>query len=342
LAFKKLFVAFLSVKKYICAKFRMVFMNLRYIFLFFIYLMLQGCVSSSKYFEQVEENKLLNTELKSLKYLNEQNEKLKATLAEQNEKLYFCENKLADTEQKVKSMVQQNQILQQDQVKMNERNKALLEKAFDDKKALTDDLIAKQVVLNEKDKIIRKLELKLAGHQNGQSGEELNSASISTKYTTAKDSQFTHNIDTISDTRVQLTRNMELLASGEYTIEQKPSGLLAIVLNESLLFELNSIALSERGKNALLSLVRFLNSKNVKDVCVENIMVPGQENSPEMNIRAGRLLSVYQSFIEMGINPKQLVLSGQKPFEHEQSKLNDPVQPLQKIKIEFNPGQAKN
>ncbi len=320
----------------------MVFMNLRYIFLFFTYLMLQGCVSSSKYFQQVEENKLLNTELRSLKYLNGQNEKLKATIAEQNEKLYLCENKLEDTEQKVKSLIQQNQILQQDQAKMNERNKALLEKAFDDKRSLTDDLIAKQVVLNEKEKIIRKLELKLAGHQNVQSDEEFNSASISTNLATAKDSQLAYNSDTISDTRVQLTRNLELLASGEYTIEQTPSGLLAVVLNESLLFEVNSIALSEKGKNALLSLLRLLNSKNVKDVCVENIVVPGMENTPEMTIRTGRLLSVYQAFIEMGINPKQLVLSGQKPNETKQSKAYESSQSLQKIKIEFNPGQAKN
>ncbi|HAQ39223.1 MAG TPA: hypothetical protein DCQ58_12010 [Saprospirales bacterium] len=304
--------------------------------------MLQGCVSSSKYFQQVEENKLLNTELRSLKYLNGQNEKLKATIAEQNEKLYLCENKLEDTEQKVKSLIQQNQILQQDQAKMNERNKALLEKAFDDKRSLTDDLIAKQVVLNEKEKIIRKLELKLAGHQNVQSDEEFNSASISTNLATAKDSQLAYNSDTISDTRVQLTRNLELLASGEYTIEQTPSGLLAVVLNESLLFEVNSIALSEKGKNALLSLLRLLNSKNVKDVCVENIVVPGMENTPEMTIRTGRLLSVYQAFIEMGINPKQLVLSGQKPNETKQSKAYESSQSLQKIKIEFNPGQAKN
>jgi len=274
--------------------------------------------------------------------LNGQNEKLKATIAEQNEKLYLCENKLEDTEQKVKSLIQQNQILQQDQAKMNERNKALLEKAFDDKRSLTDDLIAKQVVLNEKEKIIRKLELKLAGHQNVQSDEEFNSASISTNLATAKDSQLAYNSDTISDTRVQLTRNLELLASGEYTIEQTPSGLLAVVLNESLLFEVNSIALSEKGKNALLSLLRLLNSKNVKDVCVENIVVPGMENTPEMTIRTGRLLSVYQAFIEMGINPKQLVLSGQKPNETKQSKAYESSQSLQKIKIEFNPGQAKN
>lgn len=315
----------------------MVFMNLKYIYLFLLFLLFNGCVSSSQYFRQVEENKLLSAEIRALKYLNEQNEKLKNTVSEQNEKLYLCENKLSDTEQKMKSLYQQNQNLQLDQEKMNERNKALLEKAFEDKKILTEELIAKQVLLNEKDKTIRRLEQRIAVLRNDTDApSDLLPEGTSVRKDADSDSIL------LVATRDQLIKNLGLLAPGEFLVEQKPGGTLAVMLFESLLFEPKSARLTEKGKNTLLSLIRLLNTRNIKDVCVEHMMDQEVTGETESDLSAGRLVTVYQAFRESGINTKQLVLPVQK--NKDQAAITPIHQPgaTQKIRIEFKPDQVKD
>jgi len=320
----------------------MAFMNPKYIVLIFSFLLLNGCVSSSKYFEQLEENKLLGAEIRALKYMSEQNEKLKVTVAEQSEKLYLCEDKLSESEQRVRNMVQQNQVQQQDHLKMNERNKALLEKAFEDKKTLTDELIARQVTINEKDKLIKRLEQKLGGAQNNgsQSSENKTALQSITLITLPSDSNIV--AASVSPSFDQLSKNLEVLAPGEFLIEQKSGGKMVVTLNESLLFDQNSTILSDKGKSALLNLIQLLTLQNVKEVSVENVMIAGQHEKSDISMRTGRLLAVYYSLLESGINPKQLVLTGQKKEETTKSTETDPTTQTQKIKIEFNPDQVKN
>jgi hypothetical protein len=319
-----------------------IFMISRYTGLLLVLVLLNSCVSSSQYFKQVEDNKLLNEEIRSLGYLREQNEKMKATLTEQNEELYLCEDKLKETEQRVRSLVQQNQVQQQDQLKMNERNKALLEKAFEDKKSLTDELIAKQVTINQKDKQIKRLEMKLAGKAfDGISNVENNSNSQSLTVTSVLPDTGVVAISN-DESFEKLIRNLQGIAPGEFLVELKPGDKMIVSLNESMLFEQNSTKLSDKGKNALFSLIRLLTSQNVKNVRVENSMDTGKSESQGISLRTGRLLSVYYSFLESGINPKQMVVNDQKTENSAQAADNEPVGTSQKIKIEFDPFQVKN
>lgn len=317
-------------------------MNIRYIGLLFMLVLLHSCVSSSQYFKQVEDNKLLNEEIRSLGYLREQNEKMKATLTEQNEELYLCEDKLKETEQRVRSLVQQNQVQQQDQMKVNERNKALLEKAFEDKKSLTDELIAKQVIINEKDKQIKRLEQKIAGKYSDGNLNGENKANNSS-LTVISEFPDTAMVAATNETSFEkLTRILDGIAPGEFLIDQKPGGKLTVSLNESMLFEPNSTKLSERGKNALFGFIQLLTSQQVKNVRVENSMKAGKSDEQIMTIRTGRLLSVYYSFLQSGINPKQMVMNDQKTENPVQSSENETVGTIQKIKIEFDPYQVIN
>ena len=290
-------------------------MNIKYYtgFLLIATLIFQSCVSSSKYQKSLDSNTQLTTEVKALKYVNDQNKKLNADIIDLEKKLEQSEEALFELDNKYNGLKQQHESLQKNYDKMLSRNKDLLEKAFADKTNLTEELIAKQAELNEKEKKLNKLEKdledkisKLEITQNNLAGRQ------------ARIDSLTYLLDSSSAKLKSLKKKINTILTGytndEIAVEERNDGRLYISMSQELLFKKGSDQLDIKGKSAIQKLAKALNTDTSIQIIVEGHTDSDGGEKLNWKLSTDRALAVVHVLVASKVIPERIIASGRGQF----------------------------
>jgi chemotaxis protein MotB len=281
-----------------------------------------GCVSTSKYQNQVDENRQLENELRALKFVDEQNKKLNAEVLAFEDKLEQTEEVLFELNNKYNGLKQQHESLQKNYDDMLLRNQDLLEKAFADKTSLTEELIAKQAELNEKEKRLNKLEKDLSNERLKLDLSQKNLASRqqridSLSYLLEQNSSQLNAIQKkISDILIGYTNE-------EIAVERRADGRLYISLSQNLLFRKGSDQLDQKGIDALQKLAKALNSDPSIQIMVEGHTDSDGGQQLNWKLSTERALAVVDVLIASKVLPQRIIAAGRGQFQPVQPNTNE-------------------
>jgi chemotaxis protein MotB len=272
-----------------------------------------SCVSTSKYQQQVDENKQLSNELRALKFVDEQNKKLTASKVELEEKLEQTEEVMFQLNNKYNGLKQQHESLQKNYDDMLLRNQDLLEKAFADKTNLTEELIAKQAQLNEKENALNKLEKNLS---NERMKLEISQQSLASRQQRIDSLTYLLESNESKLTAIQgkIADILKGYSSEEIAVEKRKDGRLYISLSQNLLFKKGSDQLDWKGKSALQKLAKALNSDPSIQIIVEGHTDSDGGQKLNWKLSADRALAVVDVLITSKVMPQRIIAAGRGQF----------------------------
>ena len=277
-------------------------------------ILLNGCVSNARYQQSLDEKDQLSHEIKALQFVNEQNKKLQGTIEELENKLSQTEEVMFEINNKYNGLKQQHESLQKDYDKMLQRNKDLLEKAFADKTNLTEELIAKQTELNEKEARLNKLEKDLS---NQKTKLELTQSGLASKQ--QRIDSLTHLVEMGSAQLNALQQRISTILSGytndEITVEQRADGRLHISLSQELLFRKGSDQLDYKGISALQKLAKALNTDPEIQIIVEGHTDSDGGTALNWKLSTDRALAVVNVLVASDVMPQRITASGRGQFQ---------------------------
>jgi chemotaxis protein MotB len=277
-------------------------------------LLLSSCVPTSRYQQAQDQNRQLQNELRAMKFVDEQSKKLNARVMELEQELSQTEAVLFEVNNKYNGLRQQHESLQSDYDAMLERNRNLLEKAFADKTNLTEELIAKQAQLNEKENKLNKLEKDLA---NQRMKLEISQDNLATRQERIDSLTFLleSSASKLNAIQKKIADILVGYTSDEIAVERRLDGRLYISLSQSLLFKKGSDELDWKGKSALEKLAKALNSDTSIGIIVEGHTDSDGGQKLNWKLSTDRALAVVEVLIASGVMPQRLMAAGRGQFQ---------------------------
>jgi chemotaxis protein MotB len=275
--------------------------------------LMQSCVSASKYQKSLDENNQISSELRALKFVNDQNKNLNGKIIELETQIEQTEEVMFEINNKYNGLKQQHESLQVNYDKMLARNQDLLEKAFADKTNLTEELIAKQAELNTKESKLNKLEQDLS---NQKAKLEITQKNLAGRQ--ERIDSLTYLLDSSAAKLGELRKKISAILIGysndEIAVEERSDGRLYISLSQNLLFKKGSDVLDWKGKSAIQKLSKALNSDQTIQIIVEGHTDSDGSQNLNWSLSTERALAVVEVLVESKINPERIIASGRGQF----------------------------
>jgi len=290
----------------------MKFISILYLILGFS-ILFTSCVTSSKYQSALDQNKQLDHELRALQYVNEQNKKLNSQVLDLDGKLSQTEEVMFEINNKYNGLKQQHESLQKNYDEMLIRNKNLLEQAFADKTNLTEELIAKQADLNEKESKLNKLERDLS-NQKAKLEITQNNLAARQQRIDSLNNLLNSSSNKLNELRKRISKILIGYSNEEIALEKRDDGRLYISLSQNLLFKKGSDQLDWKGKSAIQKLAKALNSDPSIQIIVEGHTDTDGGQLRNWDLSTDRALAVVQVLVSSQVIPERIVASGRGQF----------------------------
>ena len=260
--------------------------------------LLIGCIPPEKYKALQEVNTYLEEENKSLKGVEEENRNLSAKLRQAYSDLDKKQQELIELRASFSSLDRNYKDLANRYNKLITQNRDIVHLSSSEKQNLVEELARKQLLLDEKERTLRTLEL-------GLSDRERKVAEL-TRLLQAKDAQ----MNTIRD---RLNAALRGFAAEDLSITER-DGKIYVSLSQNLLFKSGSYQIDAKGRQAIQKLAKVL-SENA-DIAINIEGHTDSDGTPTANwdLSVKRATSVVKELIQAGILPSRVTASGRGQY----------------------------
>lgn len=284
-------------------------------FLYFIALIsfFSSCILPSKYQKVLDEKNQLYRENESLFYLKEQSAKDKKEIDDLKMKNQNSEEIMFDLNTKLTASKDLYKKCQNDYDKMLTENKKMLEKAFVDRSTLNEELAAKEKLLVEKERTLRKMEIDL---NNKKLSQELLESDIKLreKKIDSLSALIVSKDKKIADIRKKISDLFIGYSNDDILIEKRSDGKLYITMSQDLLFEKGSDKLDVKGRAIIEKIAGALKSETGFNIIVEGHTDSDGSPSRNWDLSVQRAVTVVKVLEEKGVMSQKITAAGKSQF----------------------------
>jgi chemotaxis protein MotB len=275
-------------------------------------LSLFGCVSQKKYNDLTAAKDRVVRDNLRLQQVEQDHEALKLDMDSTLERLQKTESVLMDLKDKYLGLQNSHTDLQVRYDQLLEENQTLLISASDEKESLTMQLSDKQIELDEKERLLRRLE-----DQLNQKETDLNSLqeeiSAREKKINELNSELNNQNEQLSGLKSKLNQALLGFSDTDLTVVQK-NGKIYVSMSQNLLFAKNSKLIDKKGKEAITRLSEVLSNNPDIDITVEGHTDSDGDVNFNWDLSVTRATAVVKELSNNGIDAKRITASGRGLF----------------------------
>ncbi len=269
-----------------------------YLFLLIGFFLLGSCVPPEKYQALQEVNTYLEGENKSLKGVEEKNRNLSAKLRQANSDLDKKQQELIELRASFSSLDRNYKDLANRYNNLITQNRNIIGMTASEKQNLVEELARKQLLLDEKERTLRTLEL-------GLSDRERQVAEL-TRLLQAKDVQ-------MSAIKNRLSTALRGFAAEDLSVTER-DGKIYVSLSQNLLFKSGSYQIDAKGRQAIQRLAKVLNENSDITINIEGHTDTDGTPASNWDLSVKRATSVVKELIHSGVQPTRVLASGRGQY----------------------------
>ena len=264
-------------------------------------ILLSSCVSSKKFDRLLFEKNQIQSNYDQLLYVHEQNKRLQFTIDSLHKALSGRSNDLNMTKEGLSSLQASFNDITKRYNRLVEQNKLITNNSADQRNMLTKELIAKDELLNQRERTLDSLTTAL----------------------TAKQQSLVDREQRLRDLQNILDQKNKALNSLQSTLQEalagfSPSDLSIIIkdgklyttLSQDLLFASGSKQIDPKGIEALKKFGQVIKNNQDIEISVEGHTDTDGSEDLNWNLSADRAIAVTKVLISAGVDAKKIVPSG--------------------------------
>ena len=278
----------------------------RYSLLLMACVLIASCVSQKKYNELLDSKARGDREILRLTEVEEDCEEIRSQLNSTLNSLNNTEDILQDEQQSLSNLQSAHETLQSQYDVLLDNNTRLQETCAEEKEELTALLALKQTELDDKERILRKLEGTLYANEDAlrereQSIRELNA-------------QLLREQERLDSLKNSINEALLGISSEDISVEQR-NGKVYVSLSQNLLFEKDSKVIDAAGRDALGKLALVLAEEPDIAINVEGHTDIDGDAAYNWELSVGRATAVVNALMRNGLPGERITASGRAFYD---------------------------